>query len=50
MAQQATQAVTFDDRRAEAFGESMLGVLNAGAQSLMTSLGHRSGLFDVMAD
>ena len=39
----------FDARRAEAFAEEMLGVLNGGALALMLSLGHRAGLFDVMA-
>lgn len=38
-----------DDRRAEAFAEEMLGVLAGGALSLMLSLGHRAGLFDVLA-
>jgi SAM-dependent methyltransferase len=40
--------VGFDPIRAGAFAERMLGVLNGGALALMTSLGHRSGLFDVM--
>ncbi len=39
---------TFDETRAAAFEEKMAGVLNAGALALMTSLGHRTGLFDVM--
>lgn len=39
----------FDAHRAEAFAEEMIGVLNAGALALMVSLGHRAGLFDVMA-
>lgn len=39
----------FDSHRAEAFAEEMLGVLNGGALALMLSLGHRAGLFDVMA-
>ena len=38
-----------DQARAEAFAERMLGVLNEGAIALMTSIGHRTGLFDVMA-
>jgi 2-polyprenyl-3-methyl-5-hydroxy-6-metoxy-1,4-benzoquinol methylase len=38
-----------DQDRAEAFAERMLGVLNDGALALMTSIGHRTGLFDVMA-
>jgi 2-polyprenyl-3-methyl-5-hydroxy-6-metoxy-1,4-benzoquinol methylase len=39
----------FDQERAEAFAERMLGVLNDGAIALMTSIGHRTGLFDAMA-
>ncbi|HVP14366.1 MAG TPA: class I SAM-dependent methyltransferase, partial [Terriglobales bacterium] len=38
-----------DAARAEAFGEKMLGVLNGAGLALMTSIGHRTGLFDVMA-
>jgi 2-polyprenyl-3-methyl-5-hydroxy-6-metoxy-1,4-benzoquinol methylase len=38
-----------DQDRSEAFAERMIGVLNDGALSLMTSIGHRTGLFDVMA-
>ena len=38
-----------DQARAEAFAERMLGVLNDAAIALMTSIGHRTGLFDVMA-
>jgi SAM-dependent methyltransferase len=38
-----------DTARAEAFGERMLGALNDAALVLMTSLGHRTGLFDTMA-
>ncbi|MGA7904377.1 MAG: hypothetical protein WCA06_17215, partial [Terrimicrobiaceae bacterium] len=40
----------FDHSRAAAFEERFVGVLNAGALCLMTSLGHRVGLFDAMAD
>ncbi len=38
-----------DQDRSEAFAGRMIGVLNDGALSLMTSIGHRTGLFDVMA-
>jgi hypothetical protein len=34
-----------DQDRAEAFAERMLAVLNDGALALMTSIGHRTGLF-----
>lgn len=40
----------FDDARAGAFADRLLGTLNAGALCLMTSVGHRTGLFDVLAD
>jgi 2-polyprenyl-3-methyl-5-hydroxy-6-metoxy-1,4-benzoquinol methylase len=35
--------------RAEAFAEKMLGTINGAGVALMTSIGHRTGLFDVMA-
>jgi hypothetical protein len=38
-----------DQARAEAFAERMLGVVNDAAIALMTSIGHRTGLFDAMA-
>jgi len=41
---------TLDQARAEAFAEKMLSVLNNGALALMTSIGHRTGLFDIMAE
>ncbi len=39
----------FDRARAEEFAERMVDVLNAGAVALMTSIGHRTSLFDAMA-
>jgi 2-polyprenyl-3-methyl-5-hydroxy-6-metoxy-1,4-benzoquinol methylase len=39
----------FDQTRAEAFAERLLDALNGGAIAIMTSTGHRTGLFDVMA-
>lgn len=36
-------------QKAEAFAERMMGVLNEGAIALMTSIGHRTGLFDTMS-
>jgi 2-polyprenyl-3-methyl-5-hydroxy-6-metoxy-1,4-benzoquinol methylase len=44
------QKTPFDPQRAEAFGQKLLDMLNAGAVSLMVSIGHRTRLFDVMAD
>ena len=39
-----------DQARSEAFGEKMLEVLNHAALALMTSIGHRTRLFDTMAE
>jgi 2-polyprenyl-3-methyl-5-hydroxy-6-metoxy-1,4-benzoquinol methylase len=39
-----------DATRAEAFADRMLGVLNSGAIAIMVSIGHRTGLFDAMAE
>jgi ubiquinone/menaquinone biosynthesis C-methylase UbiE len=39
-----------DQSKAEAFADRMLNTLNEGALALMTSLGHRTRLFDVMSD
>jgi SAM-dependent methyltransferase len=44
---QATQ--TFDEARAEAFAGKMLDTLNYSALALFSSVGHQTGLFDVMA-
>ncbi|MFO0797603.1 MAG: class I SAM-dependent methyltransferase [Gemmataceae bacterium] len=41
---------TFDTARAEAFAGKMVGHLNGAAVALMTSLGHRTGLFDALRD
>lgn len=40
----------FDQAKAEEFAERMVGVLNEGAIALMTSIGHRTGLFDALAE
>jgi SAM-dependent methyltransferase len=40
---------TFDQAKAEAFTYKMMNILNSGALSLMISIGHRTGLFDVMS-
>lgn len=41
---------TFDATKAEAFAERLLNTLNSGALTLMTSIGHRTELFDTMAE
>lgn len=40
----------FNDAKAEAFAERFVNVLNEAALAVMTSLGHRAGLFDAMAE
>ncbi len=41
--------LALDDVRRDAFAARMLEMLNDGALALMVSIGHRSGLFDVMS-
>jgi SAM-dependent methyltransferase len=41
---------TLDQPRAEAFANRLLGTMNHAALALMTSLGHRTGLFDVLSE
>lgn len=48
MNDQSTTA--FDDAKAEAFAGHMVGALNGAALALMTSLGHRTKLFDTFAN
>ncbi|AFZ35727.1 Methyltransferase type 12 [Stanieria cyanosphaera PCC 7437] len=44
-----TTITEFNPTKAEAFVEGLLNILNSGAISLMISIGHRTGLFDTMA-
>ena len=39
-----------DQAKAEAFAGKMTEILNGGSLALMTSIGHRTGLFDKMAE
>lgn len=39
-----------DQKKAEQFAEHMIGIINGGSLALMTSIGHRTGLFDIMAE
>lgn len=39
-----------DEKSTDLFAEQLLGMLNQGALSLMVSIGHRTGLFDIMAE
>lgn len=40
----------FDATKADAFADNLVQVLNHGALTLMLSIGHRTGLFDVMSE
>jgi SAM-dependent methyltransferase len=42
-------STTYDESRAEAFAGRVLEMLNDGALAVMTSVGHRTGLFDSLA-
>ena len=44
-----TKITAFDEARAEAFANRFVGTLNEAALAIMTSLGHRAGLFDALA-
>lgn len=44
-----SQIVAFDDAKAEAFASRFVGTLNEAALAIMSSLGHRAGLFDALA-
>lgn len=41
---------TFNQKKAEAFSENLVDVLNKSAIALSLSLGHRTGLFDALAE
>jgi 2-polyprenyl-3-methyl-5-hydroxy-6-metoxy-1,4-benzoquinol methylase len=47
---QAAQQSAFDPARAQGFAERLLATLNNGALCLMVSIGHRTGLFDVLSN
>jgi len=42
--------IELDQAKTEAFADRMLNILNDGALALMISMGHRTGLFDVMSN
>lgn len=46
----ATATDELDMEKVEAFGARVVGVLNDGCLALMTGIGHRTGLFDAMAE
>lgn len=41
---------TVDQQKVETFGQRMVEMLNCGALTMMLSIGHRTGLFDALAD
>ncbi|MEO3415795.1 methyltransferase domain-containing protein [Roseovarius sp. CAU 1744] len=43
------QVSVFNDAKADAFAQRFTGTLNEAALAIMTSLGHRAGLFDALA-
>lgn len=43
-----SQGLSFDSGKASAFADRLTGTLNQGALCLMISVGHRTGLFDVL--
>jgi 2-polyprenyl-3-methyl-5-hydroxy-6-metoxy-1,4-benzoquinol methylase len=43
-------STTYDDTRADAFAARMLDMLNSAALMVMTSVGHRAGLFDALRE
>ncbi len=45
----AQQGPTIDSTRAEQFAQKMIGAINGASIAIMTSIGHRTGLFDVLA-
>jgi SAM-dependent methyltransferase len=46
----ATDTVPFDEARRAAFEDRLVDVLNGASLGLMISVGHRTGLFDAMAE
>jgi hypothetical protein len=49
MSQPLTKPAPFDEAAAEAFAGKIADTLSSGAVAVMLSIGHRTGLFDVMA-
>ena len=47
--QEVRKFSVFDSVKAEAFAGEFLSALNHGALCLMTSIGHRTGIFDTMS-
>jgi 2-polyprenyl-3-methyl-5-hydroxy-6-metoxy-1,4-benzoquinol methylase len=47
---QTELAPALDEERIEAFGERLMGMMDDASLALLTSVGHRTGLFDAMAN
>ncbi|KAM3100532.1 class I SAM-dependent methyltransferase [Phormidesmis sp. 146-35] len=47
---QTLNSADFNQEKSEAFAGRMLDILNSGAIAIMTSIGHRTGLFDTLAN
>ena len=41
--------INIDTTKVDAFGEKLIGMLNQSSMAIMTSIGHRTGLFDTMS-
>ena len=46
----SSSKMSFDQSGAEAFAQRASDILNSGAVAVMLSIGHRTGLFDVLAE
>ena len=44
-----SQNMAFDKIKAELFATKLLEILNGGCLALMISIGHKTGLFDVLS-
>lgn len=50
IASETTSIAPFSDAKREQFAQKLVGVVNSAGLSLMISIGHRTGLFDRMAE
>lgn len=46
----APNPANLDQQKAEAFADTLANIVNSGAIAVMVSIGHRTGLFDTMAE
>lgn len=45
---EASESLKLNEAKVETFADKLIGMLNNGALAVMTSIGHRTGLFDTM--